>query len=186
MENMVYVGIDVSKDKFDYAAVDSQVTLVNKDSLPMNREGFNKLGHLFKQFDNICIGFESTGTYHVNLLTFLLCLTENVHLLNPALVKKFADAASLRKTKTDAVDSLAIAKFMVHRKDEIHRFSEIDSAHLTQLARLRESISKDIAKTKTHLKQMLNITFPEFLKSSNVFTESSLKLLEYRRKQRCF
>ena len=152
MENMVYVGIDVSKDKFDYAAVDSQVSLVNKDSLPMNREGFNKLGQLIKQFDSVCVGFESTGTYHVNLLTFLLCLTENVHLLNPALVKKFADAASLRKTKTDAVDSLAIAKFLVHRKNEIHSFSEIDSAHLTQLARLRESISKDIAKTKTHLK----------------------------------
>ncbi|MFQ6609113.1 MAG: IS110 family transposase [Fidelibacterota bacterium] len=179
MENMVYVGIDVSKDKFDYAAVDSQGTLVNKDSLPMNREGFNKLGQLFKQFDSVCVGFESTGTYHVNLLTFLLCLTENVHLLNPALVKKFADAASLRKTKTDAVDSLAIAKFLVHRKDEMHSVSEMDSAHLTQLARLRESISKDIAKTKTHLKQMLNITFPEFLKSTNVFTESALRLLEY-------
>jgi len=77
------------------------------------------------------------------------------------------------------VDSLAIAKFLVHRKDEIHNFSEIDSAHLTQLARLRESIAKDIAKTKTHLKQMLNITFPEFLKNANVFTDSSLRLLEY-------
>ena len=179
MKETVYIGIDVSKDKFDYAAVDSQVTLVNKDSLPMNRDGFNKLGQLFKQFDSVCVGFESTSTYHVNLLTFLLSLTENVHLLNPALVKKFADAASLRKTKTDAVDSMAIAKFLVHRKDEIHSISEIDSAHLTQLARLRESISKDIAKTKTHLKQMLNITFPEFLKSTNVFTESSLTLLEH-------
>ena len=77
------------------------------------------------------------------------------------------------------MDSLAIAKFLVHRKDEIHNFSEIDSAHLTQLARLRESIAKDIAKTKTHLKQMLNITFPEFLKNANVFTDSSLRLLEY-------
>lgn len=179
MKNMVYVGIDVSKDKFDYAAVDSQTALIDKDSLPMNREGFNKLGHLFKQYDNVCIGFESTGTYHVNLLTFLLSVSESVHLLNPALVKKFADAASLRKTKTDAVDALAIAKFLVHRKDEIHSISEIDSAHLTQLARLRESISKDIAKTKTHLKQMLNITFPEFLKSTNVFTDSSLNLLEH-------
>ena len=178
MDNIIYVGIDISKDKFDYAAIDTQGTLLNKDSLPMNRDGFNNLGHLFKQFDSVCVGFESTGTYHINMLTFLLCLTDDVHLLNPALVKKFADAASLRRTKTDAVDSLVIAKFLVHRKDEIHSVSEIDSAHLTQLARLRESISKDIAKTKTHLKQMLNITFPEFLKITNVFTESSLKLLE--------
>lgn len=179
MENMVYIGIDVSKDKFDYAAIDSQATLIDKGHLPMNKEGFTKLGKLFKQFDHVCVGFESTGTYHINMLTFLLSLTENVHLLNPALVKKFADAVSLRKTKTDAVDSMAIAKFLVHRKDEIHSISEIDSAHLTQLARLRESISKDIAKAKTHLKQMLNITFPEFLNRTNVFTESSLTLLEH-------
>ena len=96
-------------------------------------------------------------------------------MLNPSLVKKFTEADSLRKTKTDAVDAIAIAKFLVHKKDDIQSISEIDSAHLTQLARLRESIAKDISKTKTHLKQILNITFPEFLKSTNVFTESSEK-----------
>ena len=179
MDKMIYVGIDVSKDKFDYAAVDPQVTLVNKGSHPMNRDGFNKLGQLFKQFESVCVGFESTGTYHVNLLSFLLSVSEDVHLLNPALVKKFAEADSLRKTKTDAVDAMVIAKFLVRKKDNIHSISDIDSAHLTQLARLRESISKDISKTKTHLKQMLNITFPEFLNITNVFTESSLKLLEH-------
>lgn len=179
MDEMFYVGIDVSKDKFDYAAIDPQGTLVKKDSLPMNREGFNKLGRLFKQVESVCVGFESTGTYHINMLTYLLCLSDDVHLLNPAMVKRFAEADSLRKTKTDAVDAMVIAKFLVHKKDTINSISDIDSAHLTQLARLRESISKDISKTKTHLKQMLNITFPEFLKITNVFTESSLKLLKH-------
>ncbi len=141
----------------------------------MDRKGFDTLKQLSNQYNNICFGFESTGTYHINLLSFLLCVSEDVHLLNPSLVKKFTEADSLRKTKTDAVDAIAIAKFLVHKKDDIQSISEIDSAHLTQLARLRESIAKDISKTKTHLKQILNITFPEFLKSTNVFTESSEK-----------
>lgn len=144
----------------------------------MNQEGFTKLGKLFKQFDDVCVGFESTGTYHINLLSFLLSVSKNVHLLNPALVKKFADAASLRKTKTDAVDAKVIAEFLVHRKHVIKSICDTDSAHLTQLARLRESVTNDVAKAKTHLKQMLNITFPEFLNKANVFTDSALQLLE--------
>ena len=179
MDKMIYVGIDVSKDKFDYAAIDFQGAIIQKDSHTMDRKGFNKLEQIYRKYANVCFGFESTGAYHINLLSFLLSVSEDVHLLNPALVKKFAEADSLRKTKTDAVDAMVIAKFLIHKKDNIHSISDIDSAHLTQLARLRESISKDISKTKTHLKQMLNITFPEFLNITNVFTESSLKLLEH-------
>ncbi len=178
MGTTIYIGIDVSKDKFDYAAVDTQTTLIKKDSLQMNGDGFQELGKLIQSFSNVVVGFESTGTYHINILSFLLSLTEHVHLLNPALVKKFAEADSLRKTKTDAVDALVIAKFLIYRQHSIAAVTEIDSAYLTQLARLRESITRDVGKTKTHLKQMLNIAFPELLKSANVFTDTLLHILK--------
>ncbi|MFQ5976341.1 MAG: IS110 family transposase, partial [Candidatus Hydrothermarchaeales archaeon] len=164
MDTTIYLGIDVSKDKFDYAAVDPEVTTIKKGSLPMSREGFNRLGKLIGKYSRVVVGFESTGTYHINLLSFLLSVTEHVHLLNPALVKKFTEADSLRKTKTDAVDALAIARFLINREQFLPEVTEMDSAYLTQLARLRESITRDIGKTKTHLKQMLNIVFPELLK----------------------
>ncbi|MBU4444774.1 IS110 family transposase, partial [bacterium] len=185
METTIYIGIDVSKDKFDYAAVDTQTTLIKKDSLQMDRDGFiedsllgQELGKLIQSFSNVVVGFESTGTYHINILSFLLSLTEHVHLLNPALVKKFAEADSLRKTKTDAVDAIAIARFLIYRQHSISVMTEIDSAYLTQLARLRESITQNVGKTKTHLKQMLNIAFPELLKHANVFTDTFLHILE--------
>lgn len=178
METTVYIGIDVSKDKFDYAAVCPEATTVKKGSLPMSREGFTRLGKLIGGYSRVVVGFESTSTYHINLLSFLLSVTKHVHLLNPALVKKFTEADSLRKTKTDAVDALAIARFLIDREQSLPEFSEMDSAYLTQLARLRESITRDIGKTKTHLKQMLNIVFPELLKNTNVFTDNSLQLLE--------
>jgi len=178
METTIYIGIDVSKDKFDYAAVNTQSTLIKKESLQMNRDGFYELEQLIESFSNVVVGFESTGTYHINLMSFLLSLTENVHLLNPALVKKFAEADSLRKTKTDAVDALVIARFLIYQQHSISAVTEIDSAYLTQLARLRESITRDIGKTKTHLKQMLNIAFPELLKTANVFTDTFLQILE--------
>ncbi|MBU4273809.1 MAG: IS110 family transposase [Planctomycetes bacterium] len=178
MQTPIYIGIDVSKDKFDYAAVDAQDTLIKKDSLQMDRDGFQELGKLIRSFSDVVVGFESTGTYHINILSFLLSLTEHVHLLNPALVKKFAEANSLRKTKTDAVDAMAIARFLIFRQQNITNGTEIDSAYLTQLARLRESITRDVGKTKTHLKQMLNIAFPELLKHANVFTDTFLHILE--------
>jgi len=177
MQTPIYVGIDVSKDKFDYAAIDTQNTTIKKGSLQMNRDGFQELEKLIQSYPNAVVGFESTGTYHINIMSFLLSITNHVHLLNPALVKKFAEADSLRKTKTDAVDALVIARFLIHRQHNISATTEIDSAYLTQLARLRESITRDVAKTKTHLKQMLNIAFPELLKSANVFTDTLLHIL---------
>ncbi|RKY56598.1 MAG: IS110 family transposase [Candidatus Neomarinimicrobiota bacterium] len=177
MQSPIYGGIDVSKDMFDYAAIDTQNTTIKKGSLQMNRDGFQELEKLIQSYPNAVVGFESTGTYHINIMSFLLSITEHVHLLNPALVKKFAEADSLRKTKTDAVDALVIARFLIHRQYNISATTEIDSAYLTQLARLRESITRDVAKTKTHLKQMLNIAFPELLKSANLFTDTLLHIL---------
>jgi len=136
MQTPIYIGIDVSKDKFDYAAVDAQDTLIKKDSLQMDRDSFQELGKLIRSFSDVVVGFESTGTYHINILSFLLSLAEHVHLLNPALVKKFAEANSLRKTKTDAVDAMAIARFLIFRQQNITNGTEIDSAYLTQLAKL--------------------------------------------------
>ncbi|MBC8460273.1 MAG: IS110 family transposase [Deltaproteobacteria bacterium] len=185
MQTPIYIGIDVSKDKFDYAAMDTHNTIIKKGSLQMNRDGFiedsllgQEISQLIESFPNVVVGFESTGTYHVNIMSFLLSLTEHVYLLNPALVKKFAEADSLRKTKTDAVDAIAIARFLIYRQHSIFAMTEIDSAYLTQLARLRESITRDVGKTKTHLKQMLNIAFPELLKHANVFTDTFLQILE--------
>lgn len=178
MKKTIYLGIDVSKDKFDYAAVDQQSGLIKKDALPMNRDGFNQIEQLIKFFPKVVVGLESTGTYHINILSFLLSLTEHVQLLNPALVKKFAEADSLRKTKTDTVDARVIAKFLIHQQASCSSTTNIDSAYLIQLARIRESITQDIAKTKTHLKQMLNIVFPELVKTANLFTDTFLHLLE--------
>ncbi len=178
METQIYIGIDVSKDKFDYAAIDPYETIIKKGSLPMTRNGFQEIAKVIESSPGVVVGIESTSTYHINILFFLLSLSEHIFLLNPALVKKFVEADSLRKTKTDAVDALAIARFLIYRQHSLPAMAETDSALLTQLARLRESITRDIAKTKTHLKQMLNIAFPELLKSANVFTDTFLRLLE--------
>jgi len=178
MKKTIYLGIDVSKDKFDYAALDQQSGLIKKDALPMNRNNFNQIEQLIKSFPKVVVGLESTGTYHIDILSFLLSLIEHVQLLNPALVKKFSEADSLRKTKTDTVDARVIAKFLIHQQASCSSTTNIDSAYLIQLSRIREFITQDIAKTKTHLKQMLNIVFPELVKTANLFTNTFLHLLE--------
>jgi len=178
METKIFIGIDVSKDKIDYVAIDPHETIIKRGKLGMNREGFQKIETIVKSSPTALIGIESTSSYHVNILSFMLSITEHVYLLNPVLIKKFVEADTLRKTKTDKVDALSIARFLIYRQNNLPELAETDSATLTQLARLRESIARDIAKTKTHLKQVLNITFPELVKSANVFTDSILAILK--------
>lgn len=71
---MLYIGIDVAKDKHDCCIVDSDGVIIN-DSLRISnsREGFELLYSSIlsvlpdKDISNVKIGLESTGHYSTNL-----------------------------------------------------------------------------------------------------------------------
>ncbi|MFA4839235.1 MAG: IS110 family transposase [Candidatus Neomarinimicrobiota bacterium] len=174
----VFVGIDVSKDKFNYAFVDENDGLLGQSKAEMNRGGFTQFWKACQSFEEAFFAMESTGSYHVNLLSFLLSNTEHVFLLNPCLVKKHQESNSLRKTKTDTTDAVAIARFLKEKGNDLHQTVPQQVQSLISLARLRENIAEEVAKTKTQIKQKLNITFPEFL-VYNVFTNFALEMISH-------
>lgn len=173
-----FIGIDVSKDSFDYSILSKELKVLSCSKFPMNREGFEQLKDVLSMYKNKIIGMESTGSYHVNLLAFLMTFNEHVCLVNPMLIQRFSQSISLRKTKTDRIDSKIIAKFLCKNMDKHHLFQPKDMASLSAIARLRESITRDIAKTKTQLKQQINVAFPELLTEFNIFTDSMLAFVE--------
>ena len=169
-----FVGIDVSKDTFDVAVVAAGGDPVCSRSYDMTSQGFETFEVDIACWDNPCFGLESTGGYHLNLLAFLLSKTKHVYLMNPLLIKRFSQSASLRKTKTDPIDANWIARCLRQNVTRLSPFLPEDIQAVSTLARLRESIVQQIAQTKTHLKQQLNITFPELEKHCLLFTNTML------------
>ena len=173
-----FIGIDISKDKFNYAIIDDVMNIIKEGQFDMNAQGFNDFNKVINSYSDSVIALESTGNYHLNLLSFLTVNEHTVCLINPAFIKKFAESITLRKTKTDKIDAIIIAKFILKNIELINSFLPKNMNDITALARIREKISKQISKTKTQFKQHLVVIFPELMVNYNIFTDFILAILE--------
>jgi transposase len=108
-----FVGIDISKDKFDACGIMKDETRHFQISTAMDRKGFEKLKkHLVGLHSSILIGMESTATYHINLFSYLVSEGFDVILINPLLISNYVKM-QLRKTKPDKKDAAIIALFLL-------------------------------------------------------------------------
>lgn len=100
---MLYVGIDVAKNKHDLATIDEMGTIIEKNfrfenSYPGFQMLQKKLVSLFNPFkDSILIALEDTGHYAYNLIIFLRSLGYTVITYNALLIKEFVKSLTLRK-----------------------------------------------------------------------------------------
>ena len=175
-----FVGIDVSKDKFDACGITGGEVKLFQFSAAMDRKGFEKLkGHLAAaSISSILIGMESTASYHVNLFSYLVCEGYKVLLINPLLISNYVKM-QLRKTKTDKKDAVVIAEFLLTNGDTlIQRATPSLISDLRDLSRQRESLVDEMTALKIEIKRLLNITFPELEHMVGIFTKSILKLLQ--------
>ena len=74
---MIYVGIDVAKDKHDCFILSSEgEVLADVFTIANNAEGFDTLLQTIRSYtrpeDKIKVGLEATGHYSYNILGFLL------------------------------------------------------------------------------------------------------------------
>lgn len=179
---MIYVGIDVAKETHFAAVMDSDGAVL-VEPFPFNNDssGFSSLVSKLKKFDksNLLIGLESTGIYSENLIHFLFDNGYSLAVINPiqtAALRK----TSIRKTKTDKVDTFLIIKSLM--VNSYHLYSEQDSKslELKSLCRFRKNLKKSIARLKTQLSGYVNIVFPEYAKffKSGIHIASSYALLK--------
>ena len=175
-----FVGIDISKDKFDACGITREEAKLFQISATMDRKGFEKLKkHLAAvSISSVLIGMESTASYHVNLFSYLASEGYRVILINPLLISNYVKM-QLRKTKTDKKDAVVIAQFLVANGDTlIQRATPSLISDLRDLSRQRESLVDEMTSLKIEIKQLLNITFPELEHMVGIFTKSILKLLQ--------
>lgn len=164
---MIFVGIDVAKDKHDCFIINSEgEILADVFTITNNKEGFEKL----LQTINTCtgidgkikVGLEATGHYSYNLLGYLLDNDLPTYVINPLHTNLFRKSQTLRKTKTDKVDARMIASMLMSNVD-LKPYTNIayHNSELKSLTRYRFNKVSERAKLKSDVSRLVNILFPE-------------------------
>lgn len=116
-----FVGVDVSKAKFDVALLREAGKFRSK-ALANDAAGFAQLLHWLREqvpegLEQLHVCMESTGSYHEALACFLHDSGVRVSVVNPLLVKRFAELRRLRN-KTDSTDARCLAMFCEAERPE--------------------------------------------------------------------
>ena len=167
---MVYVGIDVAKDKHDCFIVNSDgEVLYDVFTIQNDMDGFEdllfKIKTASKDLSKVKVGLEATGHYSCNILGFLKNKGLNTIVINPLYTSLSRKSVSLRKTKTDKVDARTIASIIMSDvslkpySDTVYHNEDLKS-----LSRYRFDKVSDRSKLKQSVSRLVNILFPELEK----------------------
>ena len=109
---MISVGIDISKEKSTVCMLRPYGEIVEAPfDVEHNEQALNALVEHIKSFDeDVKVVLEATGGYHQVVVTKLLESEIFTVVVNPYIMKRYC-AASLRKAKTDKIDSIRIANY---------------------------------------------------------------------------
>ena len=161
---MYFVGIDISKFKHDCAIIDELGDVITPSwSFQNDCEGFSLFRELLDALDGETkIGLEATGHYGQNLKLFLESNSFSFMEFNPLLINRFVRSKSLRKTKTDSIDALMIARYLMTVEYKPYPPSFYTFEKLKSLTRFRDSLIRQRSKQLVELTNILDKVFPEF------------------------
>ena len=167
---MIFVGIDVAKDKHDCFITNTEgESLFKPFTISNNLNGFNelylKIESVMEDVSKVKVGLEATGHYSYNLLGYLLDKGFPTYVINPLHTNLYRKSLSLRQTKTDKVDSRTIASMMM---SDVNLKSYSDTSYhneeLKSLTRYRFDKVKERSALKVSLARLVCILFPELEK----------------------
>lgn len=178
---MIYVGVDVAKNKHDVVVLNDQGKLVLKIlTFSNSRAGFELLINTLRQLNQeYLIALEDAGHYAFNLLDFLHEQGAKVYTYNPLLIKVFAKSLSLRKTKTDKRDARVIALKLLSDPNREHFRHDNRQEELTILTRHIHRLKKKQSDWKVQYTRCLDIIFPELNKLIGKHSDYAYELLSH-------
>ena len=122
---------------------------------------FRRIQSVSDDLTKVKVGLEATGHYSYNLLGFLLDKGLPTYVINPLHTNLYRKSLSLRKTKTDKVDSRTIATMMM---SDVNLKSYSDTSYhneeLKSLTRYRFDKVKERAKLKSFCFKTCLYSFP--------------------------
>ena len=161
---MYYIGIDISKFKHDCAVIDDVGEVITPSwSFANDHEGFSQLKVLLDSLGTETrIGLESTGHYGMNLKLFLESNNFSFMEFNPLLINRFVKSKSLRKTKSDSIDCMMIARYLMTVEYKPYPSLLYHTEKLKSLTRFRDSLVRQRSRHLVELTNILDKVFPEF------------------------
>ena len=164
---MIYVGIDVAKDKHDCFITNSDGEVLFKVFTILNNlDGFNnlyqKIVSVMEDVSKVKVGLEATGHYSYNLLGYLLNKGLSTYVINPLHTNLYRKSLSLRQTKTDKVDARTIASMLMSNVNlKSYSDTSYHNEELKSLTRYRFDKVQERAKLKTSVSRLICILFHE-------------------------
>ena len=160
---MYYVGIDIAKLNHFASVVSSDgEVLIKPFKFTNDNDGFCTLLSALASYDrgSLIIGLESTAHYADNLVEFLVSKRYQVCVINPIQTSTMRKN-NIRKTKTDKVDTLVIARTLIAQPHRFFSQEDIDLMHLKNLGRFRQKNIKERTRLKIQLTAYVDRVFPE-------------------------
>lgn len=159
---MRFAGIDVAAERHVVAIVDERETVLLKPTaFTEDAEGYQQLLRLLGAPADTLVAMEATGHYWKNLFTALVTAGVAVALLNPLRTHRFA-GEELRRTQTDALDALGIARFAAQKRPPATRLPDRATEELRELVRFRDRLVQDFGDRVRQLHRLVDLGFPEF------------------------
>ena len=114
---MISVGLDVSKGKSTVCVLKPHGDIVCRPfEMQHAKEDLEDFHNLLQKLDGeIRIVMEATRIYHLPVLTFLHDRGYFVSVVNLFAMKKYAKDNSIRRAKTDKLDSIMIANYGIEK-----------------------------------------------------------------------
>ena len=182
---MIFVGIDVAKDKHDCFITNTDGEVLFKSfTITNNLDGFDelyqKIESVMEDVSKVKVGLEATGHYSYNLLGYLLDKGLPTYVINPLHTNLYRKSLSLRQTKTDKVDAHTIASMLM---SDVNLKSYSDTSYhneeLKSLTRYRFDKVKERAQLKQSISRLVCILFPELEKLVPTLHQNSVYELLY-------
>ena len=175
MNNVAYLGVDVSKGYADFILLNHKKEIIEKGfQLDDNYKGHSKIKGLLKTFctnhrlEEIQCAVESTGGYENNWYNFFKGLNDELPVkvarLNPKGVKSNREA-TLSRNVTDELSSKYIAEYMISHPEKIS-FNQESINNFDSLRRQYKYIKlliKQSTQLSNQLEKLLYSAFPEML-----------------------
>ena len=184
---MIGVGIDVAKTKSMVAILSDDGEVIKAPFEIANTEsGLSLLCEIIKEIpDKVYCVVESTSVYHFPVVSYLQENDIFVSVINPLIIKKYA-SMDIRKVKTDRVDSLKLASYVIDNYRHLVNHSADSEVYceLRVLSRQYLHYVRILSNEKVNLTDILDRTLPGIkpLLKSTVRTTGKNKLCDFAEK----
>jgi transposase len=167
---ILYVGIDISKDKSDICIKDVKGNdLTQRFKITNNKADLGRLYEIIERIrsgtsgdSDVVFGMEATGIYSLPLYSALKRDGHKVKLYNPIQTNGFRKM-NIRKTKTDPIDSAIIADMLrFSEAPEVNPIKDLNLYQLRELVRIRDRLIDKQTVCKVQMIRNIDTVWPGY------------------------